>query len=69
MYETSHKQNDDSKTIYYPLDPVDMNKETVNILELHDLRDDIEYIKCISTSTCVACNINMIVLSLCFILL
>ena len=69
MYETSHELSDESKTIYHPLDPIDMNKENGNILELRDLRDDIEYIKCISTSTCVACNINMIVLSLCFILL
>ena len=69
MYETSDEQNDNSKTIYFPLDTMEMNKENKKTAELHDLRDDIEYIKYISTSTCVACNINMIALSLCFVLL
>lgn len=65
MYET----NDETKTTYIPLDPMEMNKDVDKIAEINDLRNDIEYIKYVSTSTCVACNINMIVLSLFFIFL
>ena len=65
MYET----NDETKTTYIPLDPMEMNKEVDKIAEINDLRNDIEYIKYVSTSTCVACNVNMIVLSLFFIFL
>jgi hypothetical protein len=63
MYET----NDETKTTYIPLDPMEMNKDVDKIAEINDLRNDIEYIKYVSTSTCVACNINMLVLSLFFI--
>ena len=65
MYET----NDETKTTYIPLDPMEMNKDVDKIAEINDLRNDIEYIKYVSTSTCVACNVNMIVLSLFFIFL
>ena len=65
MYET----NDETKTTYIPLDPMEMNKEVDKIAEINDLRNDIEYIKYVSTSTCIACNVNMIVLSLFFIFL
>jgi hypothetical protein len=65
MYET----NDETKTTYIPLDPMEMNKDVDKIAEINDLRNDIEYIKYVSTSTCVACNINMLVISLFFIFL
>ena len=65
MYET----NDETKTTYIPLDPMEMNKDVDKIAEINDLRNDIEYIKYVSTSTCIACNVNMIVLSLFFIFL
>lgn len=65
MYET----NDETKTTYIPLDPMEMNKDVDKIAEINDLRNDIEYIKYVSTSTCIVCNVNMIVLSLFFIFL
>lgn len=59
MSEMNHEQ----EVIYYPMKPLEMSKETINV-ELHDLRNDIEYIKYVSTSTCIACNLHMIVTSL-----
>jgi len=57
------EMNDEQGVIYYPIQPLEMSKETINV-ELHDLRNDIEYIKYVSTSTCIACNLHMIVTSL-----
>ena len=58
-------ENDNHQgTIYHPIQSVEMSKDTNTIVDLHDLRNDIECIKFVSTSTCVVFNFNMLVASL-----
>ena len=50
---------------YHPIQEMKMHRE----IYINDLHNDIQCLKFVSTSTCIACNVNMIMFSMFLILL